>query len=265
MLQRQYVKRWVIVLLAATFAFGVCQPTVASDQGKLTVFAAASLREAFEATALAFTAKTGIAVTFNFGGSDTLATQITQGAPTDVFASANEAQMRVVSDGGLLASAPRVFARNRLSVIVPKANPAAITGVAGLAKAGTKVVLAAPTVPVGAYARATVKRLSGNGLPATFAADVERNVVSNELDVKAVVTKIAVGEGDAGIVYSTDVTPDVASRVAVLPLPAGATPEIVYPIATIKGSANPMAARAFVDFVLADGQQFLRGRGFLAP
>ena len=107
------------------------------------MFAAASLREAFEAAAPAFTKKTGIAVTFSFGGSDTLVTQIKQGAPADVFASANEAQMKIAADAGLLDAPARTFARNHLVVIVPKANPAKIEALADLAKAGVKVVLAA--------------------------------------------------------------------------------------------------------------------------
>jgi molybdate transport system substrate-binding protein len=252
-------------LLAAMLLVPLVAGPVAAQGGKITVFAAASLREAFEAAAPAFTRKTGTAVTFNFGGSDTLATQIKQGAPADVFASANEAQMKALGDAGMLAGAPKTFARNRLVMIVPKANPAKITALAGLAKAGTKVVLGAPTVPVGSYARDTFKKLSGNGFPADFAAAVEKNVVSNELDVKAVATKIALGEGDAGIVYSTDVTPDFASKVDVVALPTGASPDAVYPIAVVKGAPNASGAQSFVDFVLSDGQAYLKARGFIAP
>ena len=237
----------------------------AHADGKITIYAAASLRESFEAAAPAFTRKTGTTVSFNFGGSDALATQIRQGAPADVFASANEAQMKVVVDAGFVAGGPRPFARNRLVLIVPKANPGKVTALSALARAGTKVVLAAPTVPVGAYARDTFKKLSGNGLPAGFAAAVEQNVVSNELDVKAVATKIALGEGDAGVVYSTDVTSDLAAKVDVIPFPSGASPDVIYPIAVVKGAPNASGAQQFVDFVLADGQAFLRQRGFIAP
>ena len=229
------------------------------------MFAAASLREAFEAAAPVFTRKTGTTVTFDFGGSDMLVTQIKQGAPADVFASANGTQMNVLTDAGLAAGPPKTFARNRLVMIVPKANPGKVTALTGMAKPGTKVVLAAATVPVGNYARDTFKKLSGKGYPADFAAAVEKNVVSNELDVKAVATKIALGEGDVGVVYSTDVTPDLAPKVDVIAFPAGASPDVVYPIAVVKGTPNPSGAQAFVDFVLSDGQSFLRARGFIAP
>lgn len=194
-----------------------------------------------------------------------LATQIKQGAPVDVFASANEAQMKVVAGAGLVTGQPKTFARNRLVLIVPKSNAAKVTALAGLAKPGTKVVLAAATVPVGGYTRDTFKKLSGNGYPADFAAAVERNVVSNELDVKAVATKIALDEGDAGVVYSTDVTPDLAAKVNVIPFPVGLSPDVIYPIAAVKGAPNPSGAQAFVDFVLSEGQSFLRARGFVAP
>src|SRR5665213_2821216 len=134
--------RFAFIITVVALAIAVAAPA-----------AAASLREAFEAAAPAFTKATGVAVTFSFGGSDTLVTQIKQGAPADVFASANEAQMKVASDASLLAAPARTFARNRLVLIVPSGNPAKISGLADLAKPGVKVVLAAATVPVGNYAR----------------------------------------------------------------------------------------------------------------
>lgn len=254
----------IAALLAAAIA-DAAAPAKAADPGRIVVFAGASLKEAFEAAAPVFTKKTGTAVTFSFGGSDTLATQIKQGAPADVFASANEAQMKNVADAGMLAGPAKTFARNRLVLIAPRSNPAKVSSLADLAKPGTKVVLAAATVPVGNYARASFQKLAGSGYLADFAASVEKNVVSNELDVKAVATKIALAEGDAGVVYSTDVTPDLAPKVVVVPFPAGATPDVVYPIAVVKGSANATAAQAFVDFVLGEGQEYLRARGFIAP
>jgi molybdate transport system substrate-binding protein len=238
----------------------------AADSGKITVFAAASLREAFEAAAPVFSQKTGTAVTFNFGGSDTLAAQIAQGAPADVFASANAAQMKKTVDAGLTADAPRLFARNRLVVIVPKTDPGNVKEVVDLARPGVKVVLGAPTVPIGNYARAAFAQMSGqNGAPADFAAAVEKNVVSNELDVKAVATKISLGEGDAGVVYQTDVTPNVALNVNVIAFPGGAAPDAKYPIAALKAAPNPNGAAAFINFILGDGQEYLKARGFLSP
>jgi molybdate transport system substrate-binding protein len=175
--------------------------------------------------------------------------------------------MKGLADAGLLASDAHTFAKNRLVAIAPKTGTAAFAGPADLAKPGLKVVLAAPPVPVGGYARTTFGKLEGQpGFPAGFAAAVERNVVSNELDVKAVVTKIALGEGDAGVVYSTDVTSTVARQVNQFAFPAAVAPDIEYPIAALKGAANPDGARAFVAFVLSPaGQAYLRARGFIAP
>jgi molybdate transport system substrate-binding protein len=255
---------------ACALAAALCltsSPLGAADQPALTVFAAASLREAFEAAAPAFTKQTGIKVTYAFGGSDMLVTQLKQGAPADVFASANEAQMKAASDAGLLAEPAHTFAHNHLVLIVPKENPAKIVTLADLATPGVKVVLAAASVPVGAYARKAFRKLSGApGYPADFGAVVERNVVSDEIDVKAVATKIALGEGDAGVVYATDVTPNVTAKVRTIPFPSGAAPEAIYPIAPLKAAANAAGARAFVAFVLSPaGQAYLRARSFAAP
>jgi molybdate transport system substrate-binding protein len=253
--------------LAAVLAAGGLAAPAGAQQGNITVYAAASLTEAFNALGPAFTKKTGIAVTFNYGGSDTLATQIKQGAPADVFASANLTQMKVVNDAGLVAGAPKTFAKNRLVLISPKGAAMKFATPADLAKPGAKVVLAAPTVPVGGYARTTFGKLSGTaGYPADFPAAVEKNVVSNELDVKAVVTKISLGEGDAGVVYSTDVTSTVAPKLDTVSFPSAVAPDIEYPIATLKHAPNPKGAQAFVDYILSpDGQAFLKARGFIAP
>jgi molybdate transport system substrate-binding protein len=254
-----------LALAALLSIGGLAAP--AQSQEKITVFAAASLTEAYNAAGPAFTKKTGIAVTFNYGGSDTLATQIKQGAPADVFASANLTQMKVVNDAGLVAGAPKTFAKNRLVLISPKGAAMKFASPADLAKPNAKVVLAAATVPVGGYARATFAKLSGtNGYPVDFPAAVEKNVVSNELDVKAVVTKISLGEGDAGVVYSTDVTSTVAPKLDVVPFPAAVAPDIEYPIAALKNAPNPKGAQAFVDYIVSpEGQAFLKARGFISP
>jgi molybdate transport system substrate-binding protein len=254
--------------LAVTMLFaGASAPVGAQSQGKIIVFAAASLTEAFNAAAPAFTKKTGIAVTFSFGGSDTLATQIKQGAPADVFASANLTQMKVVSDAGLVAGTPKTFVKNRLVLIAPKNDSVKVASPVDLAKPGVKVVLAAATVPVGSYARATFGKLSSQtGYPADFPAEVDKNTVSNELDVKAVVTKVSLGEGDAGVVYSTDVTPSVASKLNEFPFPASVVPDIEYPIVALKNSQDPKSAQAFVDYITSpEGQSFLKARGFITP
>jgi molybdate transport system substrate-binding protein len=260
------MKRSSALLGALAALVAVIAPAAAAP-GSITVFAAASLREAFDAAGPAFTQATGTVVTFSYGGSDTLATQIREGAPADVFASANEKQMGVLVDAQRVRGTPHTFARNRLALIVPTANPAHIGGLADLARPGTRVVLAAVTVPVGGYARAAFAHAAGTpGFPADFAAAVEHNVVSNELDVKAVATKIALGEGDAGVVYVTDVTPELAAKVTMLPFPPGVSPDAVYPLAVLTTAPNPSGAQAFVDFILSPaGQRFLHARGFLAP
>ncbi|GAC1308129.1 MAG: molybdate ABC transporter substrate-binding protein [Vulcanimicrobiaceae bacterium] len=233
----------------------------------LTVYAAASLREAFEAAAPDFTKQTGTTVTFAFGGSDTLATQILAGAPAGVFASANEKQMQRLVAAAALAGAPQTFARNSLVLAVPAGTGVVrrVRTLADLARPGVRVLLAAPTVPVGGYARAAIAKMAGRaGYARDFAAAVERNVVSNELDVKAVATKIALGEADAGIVYATDVTPALAATLGAIALPPEAATDAAYPIAVVRGDGAG-TGRAFVDFVLHDGQRFLRARGFRSP
>jgi molybdate transport system substrate-binding protein len=253
--------------LAAVLAGAASTTPAGARQDKITVFAAASLTEAFNAAAPAFTKKTGITVTFNYGGSDTLATQIKQGAPADVFASANLGQMKIVRDAGLVAGAPKTFAKNRLVMISPKGAAMKFASPADLAKPGAKVVLAAATVPVGGYARATFGKLNGTaGYPSDYPAAVEKNVVSNELDVKAVVTKISLGEGDAGVVYSTDVTSTLAPKLDTVPFPAAVAPDIEYPLAALKNASNSKGARAFVDYIVSpEGQAFLKARGFISP
>jgi molybdate transport system substrate-binding protein len=234
-------------------------------QGTITVYAAGSRHEAFTAAAPAFSKKIGIAAALNFAGSDMLATQIKNGAPADVFASANLIQMQIVRDAGLLDDVPKLFAKNRIVLITPKENPGHVSGLAELTKPGTKVVLAEQGEPVGIYARAAFKKMAGHGYPPDYAEAVERNVVSNEMNEKAVAAKIALGEGDAGVVYSTAVITENAGQLNVFPFPAGVTPDINYPIAAIKRSQNIDGARAFVAFVVGDGQTFMRARGFLAP
>jgi molybdate transport system substrate-binding protein len=237
----------------------------AAEEPAIAVFAAASLRETFSPIALEFAKAAGTTVIFNFGGSDALATQILQGAPVAAFASANLAQMDRVKAAGLLAGAPRIFARNRIAVIVPASNPAKIAGPGGLANPGVKVVLAAPSVPAGSYARAALAEMSKEpSFGADFAARVEHNVVSNELDVKAVATKIALGEADAGIVYETDASGEIGARVHVLSIPPQFAKPAQYPAAAIKGA--PPAGTNFVDFLFSGtARAIFRHAGFLPP
>lgn len=234
-----------IALLAGCGSSGGGATGAADD---VTVFAAASLTEAFQDAAPG--------ATFNFAGSDQLAFQIEQGAPADVFASASPKYAEALRDEGLVL-APRVFATNRVVVIVPRANPAGIRTIADLARPGVKLVVGDPGVPIGAYTR---KALAALGLDAALG-----NIVSQEQDVKAIVAKVAIGEADAGLVYRTDVRP-VASRVTALPVPAAAQPVVEYEIAVVASARHRAAADAFVARILGGpGGAALRARGFGLP
>jgi molybdate transport system substrate-binding protein len=233
--------------------------TFPDDSGQLTVFAAASLTDAFNQIADDINAvHQDIEITFNFAGSQALVTQIAEGgAEVDVLALASPAQMEGAVAQGIPATDPEVFATNQLVVVVPIDNPAAITAPPDLAKPEVRLVLAAPDVPAGAYARQALCNIAAaTGMPVDgFAA----NVVSEEDNVRSVLTKVSLGEADAGIVYITDgkTEPDT---VRTIEIPAELNVIARYPIATI--SDNPLAA-AFVSYVLsAEGQAALASFGF---
>lgn len=255
------MQNFLTLILALTLA----APVPAPAPRTLTVFAAASLQEAF--TALGDTLehqRPGLKVVFNFSGSQTLALQIQQGAPADAFASADDRWMSLVNDSGHVSGTPQVFAHNQLVVIVPASNPGHVDRLSDLGRPGLKLVLAAEAVPAGTYARtvmANLARLPGFG--ADFATRVTANIVSNEENVKSVVTKVRLREADAGVVYGTDVTPDVAEDVRTLGIPPEANVTTDYPIAVLTHAPDSADARAFVDLVLsAKGQRVLASRGF---
>ena len=233
----------------------------------LNVFAAASLQAAFTKIGDQFhTAHSNVTTTFNFAGSDALATQINQGAPADVFASANTAQMDVeVKAGSVDGSKATTFAHNRLVAVIPKNNPASITTLQDLAKPGVKVVLAAKTVPVGGYALTFLTKASADpSFGSSYQADVLKNVVSYEADVKSVLAKVTLGEADAGIVYSTDAQTAVDST-STIAIPDALNVIATYPIGVVKKSTSLSAAQQFVDYVnSADGQAVLAQYGFVA-
>ena len=239
----------------------------ADATGELTVFAAASLTAAFKEIGQKFgTANGGATVTFNFAGSDQLATQITQGAPADVFASANKKQLDVVIKAGeIISGTERTFVRNRLVVVYPKDNPAKLAALKDLANPGIKIVLANKRVPVGGYALDFLAKASK--LPEyteTYSPTVIKNIVSYEENVKAVLNKITLGEADAGIVYTTDAATVTDGSIGTLDIPDNLNTIASYPIAATKSAKNADLAKKFVDYVLsADGQQILVKYGFI--
>ncbi len=223
--------------------------------GTLTVFAAASLTDVFTDLGEQFEADhPGLDVQFNFAGSSALATQLTQGAPADVFASANEAQMAVVADAGLADGDPAMFAANVLQIAVPAGNPAGVTGLADLAREELTVAVCAPQVPCGAAAEDVLAAAGVTAAPDTL-----------EEDVRAALTKVELGEVDAALVYTTDVT---AAGDAVEGIDVPEAEQVVndYPIATLADAPNPEAAAAFVELVRSDeGLQALAAAGFRTP
>jgi molybdate transport system substrate-binding protein len=259
------------VLLAATLllvaaACGTAAPRRSGEVGgKVTVFAAASLTDAFNQIGEAFEAgHPGTRVEFNFGGSSALRLQIEQGARADVFASADTAQVERAVEAGLVDGAPRTFARNMLVIVTPAANPGHVDSAADLARPGLKLVLANEQVPVGSYSLQVLRSMEADpAYGAGFAARVLSNAVSFESNVKQVLAKVELGEADAGIVYTTDVTPSVAPHLAQVQVPPRFNVTAQYQLALVKGAPNGPTARAFIDFVLSpEGQQILRSYGF---
>ncbi|SDZ57234.1 molybdate ABC transporter substrate-binding protein [Herbiconiux ginsengi] len=231
-------------------------PTAGSLHGSITVFAAASLKQTFTDLAARFEAENpGTTIELNFAGSSDLVTQITEGAPADVFASADEKNMSKLTDAALIdPAAPVDFATNVLEIAVPPTNPAGITSFADLAAPGVKLVVCAPQVPCGA-ATVAVEQASG----------VTLSPVSEESSVTDVLGKVTSGEADAGLVYVTDVK-SAGDAVKGIEFPESSGAVNTYPIAVVKDSAEAEVAQAFVDYVTGSvGQSVLADAGFGAP
>jgi molybdate transport system substrate-binding protein len=251
-------KRPFLVIATLVALIALAQPAAARGQkpsGEITVFAAASLTGSFDAIAKQFEKKyPDVDVKTDYDASSNLATQINQGAPADVFASADEDNLKKTVDAGTVTPPPVVFARNRLEIAVEKGNPKKIRRLADLRKSGTVVVLCADQVPCGKYAAESLAKAGVTVTPA-----------SKEENAKATLTKVSIGEADASIVYLTDVKAArgtttgvrIADKVNVI---------ATYPMAIVKDSRNATAAKAWVQFVMSRaGQKTLQSFGFLPP
>jgi molybdate transport system substrate-binding protein len=238
--------RRAVLLVAASLALLVAAPAQTAST-RLTIYAASSLTDAFGAF--------DQAQRYSFGGSSTLETQIRNGAPADLFASAAPLNAQRLFRAGLVER-PVTFTSNRLALIVPRSNPAGLTSVYDLKRRPVKLVVAGAAVPVGAYTRTVLRRL---GL-----SSVLEKVVSQETDARAVTSKVALGQADAGFVYVTDARA-AADRITVIRIPASAQPRVRYQIAVVSRSSKKPAARAWIRALLSPrGQAVLKEFGFLS-
>jgi molybdate transport system substrate-binding protein len=253
------VTRALLALLAAS-TLAACGGTSACYGGSscgvgparttLTVFAAASLQPAFDKIGRKLQTTKNIVTTFSYAGTQTLTAQLTQGAPADVFASADVAHMATIESASLIRGQSVLFAHNRLEIAVAKGNPKGIHSLADLARSGLVVVLADPSVPAGKYAQQALAK-----------AKVTVHPASLEQQVTGVLSKVALGEADAGIVYVSDIV--TSGQVDGVAIPDTQNVIADYPIAVLKGAQNQMGATAFVDLALSsDGQTILRAAGF---
>jgi molybdate transport system substrate-binding protein len=240
--------------LAAVVLVAACGQPAATPSGParttLTVFAAASLQPAFDKIGQKLQSAQNIVTTFSYAGTQTLTTQLTQGAPADVFASADTAHMTTVQTAGLLRTQSALFAHNRLEIAVAKGNPKRIHSLADLSRSGLVIVLADPSVPAGKYAQQALAK-----------AKVTVHPASLEQQVTGVLGKVALGEADAGIVYHSDVV--TSGKVDGVTIPDNQNVIADYPIAVLKSTQNQAGADAFVHFALStDGQAILTKAGF---
>jgi molybdate transport system substrate-binding protein len=243
------------LLIAACGTTGGGDATQRGSSGEVLVSAAASLTDAFAAVEAAFERQSpDIDVVLNLGGSSALREQIIEGAPVDIFASANAANMAAVADAGLVAGEPEIFALNLLQIAVPAGNPAGITGLDDFEREDLLIGLCAEAVPCGVFARESLDN-----------AGVVAAIDTNEPDVRALLTKIEAGELDAGITYVTDVASTGGSVVGI-DIPSGVNVVAEYPIAVLSTALNSAGAAEFVAFILSDdGRNILAAAGFGTP
>jgi molybdate transport system substrate-binding protein len=254
-------------VIVALFASLVLATSLGFSQEpeELTVFTAASLTGAFGEIGQMYENETGISVVFNFDGSQALRTQIENGAYADAFASANNKQMNALKSLGLMNnSSVSIFTRNKLSLIVPKDNPAGISNLSDLAKPGVKIVMGTKDVPVGDYALQIINKLGNDSAYGPeYKEKVLANIVSQETNVNYVVTKIALGEADVGFAYVSDVTEDLSSKVDKIDIPDEYNIIAEYPMGLLNESKYPAEAGAFMNMVKSEeGRAVLEKYGF---
>ncbi len=242
-------------------------PAVTAPSGKeIVIFAASSLTDPLIEASPAFSnANGGVRLTFNFGGTPQLRTQLEQGARADVFLSANVEQMQAAIKSGAVSGATPVFAQNKLVVITPKSNPGKITKLEDLARPGVKVIITQKDVPVGVYTREAFKKMAANrAFGADFEARVNANIKSEESNVKQLVTKVQLGEADAAVVYSSDVSAKVSPDVATIPVPDEFNTIADYLAAVVKDAREPALARSFIGFLASEnGKAILKKHNFI--
>jgi molybdate transport system substrate-binding protein len=267
----------IVVVVGVPYAYIASQPAKkASPPEQLTVFAAASLTNVMQNITVAFDAKYDANITFNFAGSNALATQILQGFPCDVFLSASPTYMTQVANASMLANGSVIFAKNSLIVMVAKSSASKVTSIADLASPGVRVELEDKSVPAGAYSLTILNNIQstwGNATSpgyvgsqyANFSKAVLANVISYDTDVEQTVTKVVTGTADAGIVYKTDAIAQGAN-INFITIPASVNVVAQYPAGAILTSAHLKLAEEFVSFLASsEGQTILNNFGFLSP
>jgi molybdate transport system substrate-binding protein len=257
--------RNLLLMCLLAVVLGASTATVYAKGPVLSVFAASSLTEFMEDAKKAFErSHPGVEVQVNLAGSSDLRLQIQQGAPADVFLSADAANMNPLVTTKA-ARKPAIFAHNTLAIVVAKRAQGSVTCPADLAKPGLRLAVAAPAVPVGRYTRTMLAKTEKSGkCGKDYAKSVLANVRSEEPNVRAVLTKVVLGEVDAGVVYTTDIVPGIQKTVRAITIPAEFNVVASYPIATLTRSKNKKLAQEFQAFVLSpEGKQLLQKRGFL--
>ncbi len=258
------IKKYVFIALIAALALA-SSAGLGQEPEELTVFTAASLTGAFSEIGQLFENETGMAVAFNFDGSQALRTQIENGAYADIFASANKKQMNALGDGGLINNSSMVvFTRNKISLIIPRDNPAEVSNLSDLARPGLKIVMGTKDVPVGDYALQIIDKLGNDSAYGSdYKAAVLANVISQETNVNYVVTKVALGEADVGFAYVSDITEDMADKVDKIDIPDEFNVIAEYPMAIMQESKYPAESQEFVNLVRSErGKAVLEKYGF---